>query len=97
MRPALQVLIALVLQAVLPSLVKLDHVGADRWGEGFVPGILKHRLVHVVSHEGKGLRLGRRRNLFHEVVSECVLNTRVLQEYGLRPNVEHSVVALDCE
>jgi len=95
MGPSLKVLVAFVLEFVLPSLVELNHHMPDIVGLGLVTDVIDHGLLEIVSHDGERLWLWRCRNLLQKVVSECVLNARVFKEDGLGPYVEDSVVALD--
>lgn len=59
MRPSLQVLVALVLQFILPTLVELDHHAPDIVGQGLVHDVVDHSLLEIVGYDSKRLRLGR--------------------------------------
>ena len=96
MRPPLQVLVALVLQAILAALVEFDHLASDNCWHGLILAVFEHGLVDIVRHNCEWLRCRRRRDLFHEIVAECVLNAWVLKENGVWSYVEDSVVTLDC-
>ena len=96
MSPTLKVLVALVLQTELPTLVELNHVSTNfRWRR-FVHSVIEHLAMNVIRHDREGFGHWWCRYLPHEVVSKCVLNAGVFKEYGFRPDVEHSVVALNC-
>ena len=83
MRPSLEVLIALVLQLILPTLVELDHHVPDIVGQGLIHDVFDHSLLEIVGYDGKRFRLGRCRNLLQEVVSESVLEAGVFKENRL--------------
>ena len=58
-RPALQILVALMLQFVLPALVELDHHVPDVIGQTLVAHIVKHIPLKLVRKECEWLRLWR--------------------------------------
>ena len=95
-RPPLQVLIALVLQAILAALVEFDHFASDNSWHGLILAVFQHGLMNIVRHNCEWLGCGWRRDLLHKVVAEGVLNARVLQEDCVGTDVEHSVVTLHC-
>lgn len=95
MGPPLQVPVALMLELVLPPLVKFHHHVSDVIRHALIPDIVDHRLLEFIGENGKWFRLRWRRNLLKKVVSESVLNAGIFKEDGLRPYVENTVVTLD--
>lgn len=95
MRPALDVLVTLMLQLVLPPLVELYQHVPDVRRLALIFDVLDHRLLELVCHDCEGLGRRRRRYLFQKVDAEGVLPARVLEKDRLRANVEHTIVALD--
>lgn len=95
MRPALDVLVTLMLQLVLPPLEELDQHVPDVRRLALIFDVLDHCLLELVCHDCEGLGRWWRRYLFQKVDTEGVLPARVLEKDRLRANVEHSIVALD--
>ena len=94
MGPSLEELVLLVLELVLSAFVKLHHRRSHiRW-IALVPAVLHDLLVKIVSQECERLRCRWCRNLPNEIVSELVLDPRLLQENRLWADVEHSAVLL---
>ena len=58
--PALQILVPLVLQLVLPPLVELDHHVADVVRHTLVPHVVNHGFLEIVGHDREWLWLWRR-------------------------------------
>ena len=90
--PPLEQLVPSVLQLVLSPLVEFDHHFFDSDWVALVSAVLEHLLVELVSHQREWLRCRWSGDLPDKVVSKLVLDPRLLQEYGLGPHVEHSVV-----
>lgn len=95
MGPSLEVLVALVLEFVLPALVKLHHHVPDIGWHALIFDVVNHLLLEFIGQDCERFGLWRCRNLLKKVVSECVLEARVFKEDCLRPDIKHSVVALD--
>ncbi len=60
MGPSLQIFVPFVLELVLATLVKLDHLMPDVLGKRLVFHVLNRCLMELVSHDCERLRLGRR-------------------------------------
>ena len=95
MGPSLQIFVPFVLELVLAALVKLNHLVSDVLRERLVSHVFNCCLLELVSHDCKRLRLGRRRDLFHKIVTERVLIPRILQENRIGSNVEHTIITLN--
>ena len=93
MGPSQLQLISLVLQLILPPLVKLTKFVLNSVGVALILDSLNVRLVQVICHQSHGLSSRRLPNLRHKLISELILHPRFLKKWGFRLHVECALVA----
>ena len=93
-RPSLQEFVLLMLKLVLSAFVELDHLLTHFVRVALIAAILQHLLLEFIRHKCEWFWHWRGGNLPDEVVSELVLNARLLQEDRIGPHVEDSIILL---